>query len=135
MKRSFLVTLFLGVLAITSCTKSPVQGEGIESGTRWKINQTADETANSGLRLILSYDPATLTFSGTLENTSSNLIPLTRVEVHAIDANGVSTEFGPTPGVDMAAGAKRNISLTITSGLNPVEYTIHAEFGAPGQGG
>ena len=107
---------------------------GNESGTLWDIMATADETVN-GLRLILSFDPASNTFSGTLENTNSSIVPQTRIEVHVFDANNVSTEFGPTPGVDMQPGAIRNVSLVIAGGLNPVQFNMHPEFGSAGAGG
>lgn len=133
-------------LAIISCTKNGENGLegpegteqggelGNESGMRWGITKTADETIN-GLRLILTFNPVTLTFSGTLENTNTSLVPMTRVEVHVFDAANKSTEFGPTPPVDMKPGEIRNINLIITSGLNPIEYNMHPEFGNASSGG
>ena len=127
----FLTTLFL----MSSCTKNNTgEGpEGNEGGIQWPIAQASDVTA-AGLRLMLTYDPATSTFSGTLENTNATAVSMTRIEVHVVDAANISTEFGPTPAVDMQPGAIRNISLAITPGLNPVTYSIHPEFGVPGTG-
>lgn len=107
---------------------------GNESGTLWDITAIADETIN-GLRLILEFDALTNTFSGTLENTNSAMVPQTRIEVHVFDAAGNSTEFGPTPGVDMQPDEIRNVSLQITSGLNSVQFNMHPEFGIAGAGG
>ena len=104
-----------------------------ESGTRWAMNQTADEVIN-GIHAIISFDAATNSFVGTFENLNSNVAQQTRLEVHVFDANGNSTEFGPTPGVDMQPGAIRSISLPVT-GSGYVEFTMHPEVGAPGNGG
>ena len=141
MKKIFLtlVMMLTTSIIVISCTTESVAGEGSEgpengeSGIQWNIDQTADETAN-GLRLILTYNPTTSTFEGTLENVSPSVITMTRVEVHVIDATNNFIEFGPTPPTDMQPGATRNISLQITPGLNFVRFTIDAETGLPGSG-
>ena len=46
----------------------------------------------NGARLILSYDAASNSFKGTVENTTSNVLTRVRVEVHL--SNGA--ELGPT---------------------------------------
>lgn len=101
---------------------------GNESGTLWNIADTADETVN-GLRLIISYDSATQTFTGTLENLNSTTMPQTRFEVHVFDAAGNSTEYGPSTPVDMAPGETRNVSLQVTGAQNFVQFNMHPEFG------
>ena len=156
MKKIVLIfTMLLAVsLITTSCTKDDVgeggegpegteqgNGEGNEggseqgeSGTRWAKDQTADEVI-SGIRAIISFNTATNSFEGTFENLNSNVAQQTRLETHVFDANGNSTEFGPTPGVDMQPGETRNVSLSVTSGTNFVEFTFHPEVGTSGSGG
>ncbi len=150
----FLTMLFLVTSAtFTSCSKADSAGEGTEqdnlegngegseggggeqgeSGTRFSMNQTADEVI-SGIHAIISFDSATNSFVGTFENLNSNLAQQSRLEVHVFDASGNSTEFGPTPGVDMQPGETRNLSLPIT-GSGYTELTMHPEVGTAGSGG
>lgn len=149
MKKSVLIftMLFACSLLITSCTKESM-GEGSEgpegtesaeggneggneSGMRWGINQTADEIVN-GIHLILSYDTSTSSFVGTLENINTTIAPQVRVEVHVFDANGNSTEFGPTTPGDMTPGEIRNVTLAITPGTTFEEFNMHPEVGGSG---
>ena len=60
-----------------------------ESGTRWAIDQTADEVIN-GIHAIISYNSTTDSFEGTFENLNSNVAQQTRLETHVFDANGNS---------------------------------------------
>lgn len=107
---------------------------GNESGTLWDASATADEIVN-GLHLILSYDASTECFVGTLENLNTTTAPQTRVEVHIFDAAGNSTEYGPTPAVDMAPGEIRNVQLCITGAAPFVQFNMHPEVGSGGEGG
>ncbi len=142
--------LFLAIFALvastvlTSCSKDSM-GDGPEgnetggdeqgeSGTRWTKTQTADEVIN-GIHAIIAFDAASNAFVGTFENLNSNVAQQTRLETHIFDANGNSTEFGPTPGVDMAPGETRSVTLSITTGVNFVEFTMHPEVGTAGSGG
>lgn len=136
----------------TSCNKEAIVGEGTEqgeanhnegggegnhdeggeggneSGTLWSIDQTADETIN-GIQLILSYDMATQTFIGTLENKNTTTMPQVRVEVHIFDAAGNSTEYGPTAPADMAPGETRNVTLPTPGAGTFVSFNMHPEVG------
>jgi hypothetical protein len=105
-----------------------------ESGTRWSSTATADETIN-GIRAIITFNTSTNAFEGTFENLNSNVAQQTRLEVHVFDTNGNSTEYGPTPGVDMQPNETRNLTLSIPVGTNFVEFTMHPEVGAAGSGG
>ena len=60
-----------------------------------------------GAQLVLSYDFATNTFTGTVENTTKATLRRVRVEVHF--SNG--TELGPTSPVDLAPGQVVDITL------------------------
>ncbi len=157
MKKTILIFTMLLTLSLisVSCSKDSTgesgsegpegteqgNGEGAEggseqgeSGMRWGINQTADEVIN-GIHAIITYNAAANAFEGTFENLNSNVAQQTRLETHVFDANGNSTEFGPTPGVDMQPGEIRNITLSITTGANFVEFTMHPEVGTAGSGG
>ncbi|KAB1159460.1 hypothetical protein F7018_03875 [Tenacibaculum aiptasiae] len=105
-----------------------------ESGKRWAKNATADETLN-GIRAIITFNASTNTFEGTFQNLNTNVAQQTRLEVHIFDANGNSTEYGPTPGVDMQPNETRNITLSIPTGTNFVEFAMHPEVGTAGSGG
>jgi len=59
------------------------------------------------MRLILTYNAQKDAFEGTVENTTNSTIPDVRVEVHF--SNGV--ELGPTPKMDLEAGATADIIL------------------------
>ena len=139
--------MLLSVAFLTqSCTQSSsLTGEGPEgpegtgseqgeSGTRFDKAQTADEIIN-GIHAIITYNAATNAFEGTFENLNSNLAQQTRLEVHIFTASGVSTEYGPTPGVDMQSGATRNVTLSIPTGTSFVQFSMHPEVGVPGSGG
>ncbi len=148
MKRIVLIIAVIAALGLTSsCTKDDTSiqntqqnGEGNggeggdESGIKWNKDQTADETLN-GIHAIIHFDTATETFVGTFENTNSTMAPKTRLEVHVFDAAGNSTEFGPTPSVDMQAGETRNVSLPITPGTSFTQYSMHPEVGTSEGGG
>ena len=57
--------------------------------------------------LILNYDSAGNAFTGTVENTTSNVLVNVRIEVHL--SNG--TELGPTTPVDLLAGQMMDVNL------------------------
>ena len=110
-------------------------GEGPESGSEegGGANQLApDETfdmVRGGARLILSYDAASKSFRGTVENTTSNVLTHVRIEVHL--SNG--TELGPTTPVDMAPGEMLAVNLPSTQ-ASFTGWVAHVEVGSGGEG-
>ena len=110
-------------------------GEGSESGSEEGsgANQLApDETfdmVRGGARLVLSYDVASNSFRGTVENTTNNVLNRVRIEVHL--SNG--TELGPTTPVDLAPGQTLPITLASTQ-ASFTGWVAHAEVGG-GEGG
>lgn len=133
--------LFVLVLTTTSCKKNPAltpAGDtGTEDGYRWLITDVAIETSPLGTRLTMTYDPATETFSGTLENNGTTVADQSRVEIHVYNAVGVSQEFGPTTPVNMQPGTQRTITLAApgTNALNATHFAMHAEVGTQTSGG
>ena len=116
---------------------SGAMGEGAEggaggseedSGATLAPDQTFDAT-RGGARLIMSYDPASNAFNGTVENTTNNVLTNVRIEIHL--SNG--TELGPTTPTDMAPGEVATISLPSTQ-ASFTGWVPHAEVGS-GEGG
>ena len=102
-------------------------GEGA-SASSLALDETFDHV-RSGARLILRYDAPSNSFTGTVENTTSNVLTRVRIEIHL--TNG--TELGPTAPVDMAPGEVLSINLAATP--EPFTgWTPHAEVGS-GEGG
>ena len=100
-----------------------------ESAQQFGVDETYDYT-RSGARLILSYDSATNSFSGTVENTTSETLAQVRVEVHL--SNG--TELGPTPPVTWRPG--KTIAITLEATSEPfATWSAHPEVGGGGSGG
>lgn len=141
--RHLIWILVLGLFTTTACEKdndaaapSTEGGNegGNESGMLWNASDTADEIVN-GLNLVLYYDPASQEFKGTLENLNTTVAPATRVEVHVFDVNNQSTEYGPTPSVDMQPGAKRNVTLSVQGVGAFVQFNMHPEVGSSSSGG
>ena len=108
-------------------------GEGSRGEEGSGANQLApDDTfdmVRGGARLILSYDARSNSFKGTVSNTTSNVLPRVRIEVHL--SNG--TELGPTTPVDMAPGAVLTVNLPSTQ-ASFTGWVAHAEVGG-GEGG
>ena len=114
-------------------------GEGAEGGggEEGSANMLApDETfdmVRGGARLILSYDAASNSFKGTVENTTNSVLTRVRIEVHL--SNG--TELGPTATVNMAPGQALAVNLPSTQ-ASFTGWVAHAEVGggeASGSGG
>ena len=102
-------------------------------------NLAPDETFDAvrgGARLVLNYDDASNAFTGTLENTTGNVLNNVRIEVHL--SNG--TELGPTTPVDLAPGQVMDVNLPATQAAF-TGWVAHAEVGggedgqAVGEGG
>ena len=91
-------------------------------------NETFD-MVRSGARLIMSYDAASNSFRGTVENTTNNVLTRVRIEVHL--SNG--TELGPTTPIDLAPGQVAAVNLASTQ-ASFTGWTPHAEVGS-GEGG
>ena len=121
----------MGMLLITSFAcknkpdKSELEGkaEGEESGQRLVIDESYD-TVRDGVRLVLAYDNASSAFIGTVENVTSEMIKLVRVEVHL--SNGM--ELGPTEPIDLAPGNKENVKLS-AEGQSFDWWKAHPEAG------
>ena len=102
-------------------------GAGEEGGTLLALDETFDSIRN-GVRLIMSYDAASQSFIGTVENTTTQTIQAVRVEVHL--SNGV--ELGPTPSGDLAPGETRAVILSAAGTSGYDGWVPHAESGASG---
>ena len=96
-------------------------------------NLAPDETFDAvrgGARLILNYDAASNAFTGTVENTTGNVLTNVRIEVHL--SNG--TELGPTTPVDLAPGQIMDVNLPSTA-ASFTGWIAHAEVGSGAEGG
>ena len=97
--------------------------EGEESGMELGLDQNYDKVRN-GARLVLSYDAASNTFNGTVENTTSETLRKVRIEIHL--SNGI--ELGPTTAVNLKPGAMKNVKIAATE--NKFEHwNAHPEVG------
>ncbi len=96
-------------------------GEGEESGERIGPEDTWDATRN-GARLVLSFDPASKAFVGTVENTTRQTLCAVRVEVHL----STGTELGPTERTDLPSGETTVVELP-TAGEVFDTWTAHPE--------
>ena len=88
-------------------------------------NLAPDETFDAvrgGARLIVNYDAAGNAFTGTVENTTGNVLTNVRIEVHL--SNG--TELGPTTPVDLAPGQVIDVNLPSTA-ASFTGWIAHAE--------
>ncbi len=98
-------------------------GEGEEeSGVQIGLGESWDATRR-GARLILSFDPASNAFVGTVENTTQETLCAVRVEVHL----STGTELGPTERTDLPAGETTAVELS-TGGETFDTWTAHPEI-------
>ncbi len=110
-------------------------GEGSESGGEEGsgANQLAPDeifdAVRGGARLILTYDAASNSFEGTVENTTNNVLTRVRIKVHL--SNG--TELGPTAPIDLAPGQVQPVTLPSTE-ASFTGWVAHAEVGGGGEG-
>ena len=95
--------------------------EGEESGEQIGPEDTWDATRN-GARLVLSFDPASNAFVGTVENTTRQTLCAVRVEVHL----STGTELGPTERTDLPSGETTVVALP-TAGEVFDTWTAHPE--------
>ena len=105
-------------------------GGSVEEGS---ANMLApDETfdaARGGARLVLSYDAASNSFKGTVENTTNRVLDRVRIEVHL--SNG--TELGPTTPQALAPGEIVTVTLSATQ-ASFTGWVAHAEVGSGSEG-
>ena len=111
-----------------SGSQSGASGSEEASGATLSPDETFD-AVRGGARLILNYDAASNAFTGTVENTTSNVLSNVRIEVHL--SNG--TELGPTTPVDLAPGQVLDVNLPSTA-ASFTGWIAHAEVGG-GEGG
>ena len=100
------------------------EGGGEESAVKLGLTETFD-MPRAGTRLILRYDASTMTFTGTVENTTGQTLTNVRVEIHL--SNGV--ELGPLVVGNIPAGETRPVTLDAT-GQSFTTWSPHAEVGA-----
>jgi hypothetical protein len=81
------------------------------------------DTTRRGARLVLTFDPESNAFSGTVENTTESSLCSVRVEVHL--SNGV--ELGPTARKDLSAHQFTQVELS-TGGEAFDTWTAHPEI-------
>ncbi len=96
---------------------------GEESGILLAKSDIYDHT-RAGARLILSYDADADAFVGTVENTTTETLSQTRIEVHL--SNGV--ELGPTTPGDLPPGGISKITLP-ADGEEFERWNAHPEVG------
>ena len=97
--------------------------DGEEAGGAYALDETYDEV-RGGARLILTYDTTNNTFSGTVENTTDDVLQSVRVEVHL--SNGV--ELGPTTPIDLAPGDQADVMMDATNMVFD-SWSTHVEVG------
>ncbi|MXZ62186.1 MAG: hypothetical protein F4Y98_00870 [Chloroflexi bacterium] len=105
-------------------------GGGEEGSGAMLAHDETFDMVRGGARLILSYDPASNAFTGTVENTTNNDLTRVRIEVHL--SNG--TELGPTTPIDMAPGQVATVNLPATQ-ASFSGWVAHAEVGGGEAGG
>ena len=107
-----------------------------ESANQLTLAETYDHT-QKGARLIMTYDAATNTFKGTVENTTDAVLQQVRVEIHLSNSQGpnpTDPELGPTPPRDLAPGEKIPIELKAVD--EPFDmWVAHPEVGPSSSGG
>ena len=125
------ILLVLFLVLIASCTEPGTTNNANhneESAQQFTLDQAYDMTRN-GMRLMLSYNRESASFTGRVSNTTEQTIGCVRVEVHL--SNGI--ELGPTPRVNLPAG--QTIPVTLRSEGSFVSWGAHPESGCSGSGG
>ncbi len=100
--------------------------EGEESAMMLGLDETYEEV-RKGVRLTLSYNTETSSFTGTVENTTQDALPQVSAGVQL--SNG--RELGPTTPVDLAAGESQSIELD-AAGETFDSWSAHSEMGSGG---
>ncbi len=116
--------LIAGIIGCSDTENPVVAGTSDEESTvQLALTDTYDSVRN-GAHLIMSYDAATNSFRGTVENTTGAILSQVRVEIHL--SNGI--ELGPTSPVDLAPGAQIPVEL-MAEGPSFDKWTAHPEVG------
>lgn len=100
--------------------------ESEETGTQLGLDDTYSDL-RKGVRLTLSYDSETSSITGTVENTTEEVLPQVRVSVQL--SNG--TELGPTSPIDLDTGESHPVELD-AAGETFESWTAHSEMGSGG---
>ena len=137
---AFTLILITGITGCSSdeensSTTNPVAAGASdeESSVRYGLTDTYDNVRN-GARLVISYDAATDSFTGTVTNTTGAILTQVRVEVHLYDGAVTVDELGPTPNVDLQPGESHAITLP-AMGHAFTEWVAHPEVGPSSAGG
>ena len=99
------------------------------SGANTLAQDETFDMVRGGARLILSYDAASNSFTGTVENTTTSVLTRVRIEVHL--SNG--TELGPTTPIDLTPGQMAIVNLPSTQ-ASFSGWVAHAEVGSGSEG-
>ena len=110
-------------LNLTPAQTSPVALSAGESGTQYELSQTARQS-RSGVNLVIGYDAAAQSFTGTVTNTTTAVVSLVRVEVHL--SNGI--ELGPTPSLNLTPAQTSPVALS-ADGQQFTTWSVHVEIG------
>jgi len=102
--------------------------EGEESGVYIAKAETWD-VVRRGAHLVMTFDPASSTFVGTVENTTAERLCEVRVEIHL----STGTELGPTTRIDLTTGQTTAVRLP-TEGEAFESWTAHPEMTPCGGG-
>ena len=120
-------------------------GDGSESGETdpsspvLALTESWDGVVN-GLRVVMSYDSDRRSFSGTVENTTSEMICFAQIELNLKQGTTTIAELGPEPVGDLAPGAQGAAELLVAdepdaAGLAFDGWQIHPEvFDCSGSG-
>ena len=129
------IIAFALITGITGCSETDTANpmttgaSDEESANQLTLDETYDNVRN-GAHLIMQYDAATNSFTGTVTNTTDAILPQVRVEIHLSKGGVTVEELGPTPTppVDLAPGATLDIELIPTVPLFDM-WTAHPEVG------
>lgn len=143
----FLGITLLGTACFSACKTPPPQTEGTEpkgpvsasrerynrepgahSGPELPLNGTFDEV-QGGVRLVLSYDPDTHAFHGTLMNVIEMHLQDVQAEVHL--SNG--KQLGPTRATNLEPGERREFTF-VPKTTDFDSWTPHLQVEHPEQG-
>lgn len=117
------------VFLISGCSSTPlpyIDFEGIGFSGQFGLNKRSDPVRHvqGGARMILAYDPQTLSIKGHVENTTNQTLKRVRVKVRL--SNGV--KLGPTRAMDLSPGEIRKIEFIEIEG-DFTGWTAHVEVG------
>jgi len=125
LRKTFMLLTVLAVgFMLNACDNKSTTGPGDEeSGTQYSKTDIAVETLN-GATLTMSYDAASNSFTGVVDNNTKGTLKNVRVEIHL--SNG--KELGPTTPKDLAVGESMTVTLHANSS-NWTTWSVHPEAG------